>query len=217
MRKTIFTVRDVLAGLLCTLFFICTAVVGTLNFRPLYYGDINRLDIPAYSGMDEAEIRQNYDALIAYNSLLFNGPLEFPTLPMSRAGEIHFAEVKTIFVAVQWGMLLSLPASTVLAVFLLRRRRHGFLKWAGIFSLALPAGLGLLAAIGWNSFFVRFHELFFHNDYWIFDARTDPVILLLPDGFFFHCAMMIFGLVLLAAALCLLAYAWLRKKSKKYA
>ena len=57
-----------------------------------------------------------------------------------------------------------------------------------------------------------FHKLFFDNDYWIFDYRTDPIILLLPDEFFMHCALMIFGGVLLGAIVCLVSYMVLRKR-----
>ena len=80
-----------------TLSIIGIAVVGTLAFRPLYYHDIKALDMPGYSGYSEAEIRQNYDALIDYNMPFKDGVLTFPTLAMSESGRIHFAEVKQIF------------------------------------------------------------------------------------------------------------------------
>lgn len=214
-EKVFSRVRDVLAGLLCTLFLICLAVVVTLNFRPLYYADIQALNIPTLSGMQEQEIRQNYDALIDYNTLLYNGELKFPTLPMSESGRFHFAEVRNIFVAVQWGTVFGLFGVAILAVCMLRRKHRGFLKWTGILSLGIPVVLGLLAMAGWNHFFVQFHKLFFNNDLWIFSPATDPVIMILPDTFFFHCALMIFGLVLFFAAMCLGIYAWLRQKEKK--
>lgn len=214
-KKGLPIVRDIFAGLICTLFLICAAVVIALNFRPLYYADIKALDIPGYTGMQEEEIRKNYDALIDYNSLLYSSELEFPTLPMSLSGRIHFAEVKNIFVAVQWAAIGSLPVVAVLVVLMLRRRHRGFLKWTGIFSLAIPLVLGLLAVVGWNNFFVQFHKLFFNNDLWLFDPATDPVINLLPDTFFFHCALLIFGIVLFFAAGCLVLYRLLQRKHRQ--
>ncbi len=46
----------------------------------------------------------------------------------------------------------------------------------------------------------------FHNDYWLFDEATDPVILMLPDVFFMHCAVGIVGLVIAGAVGCLAVY-----------
>jgi integral membrane protein (TIGR01906 family) len=43
----------------------------------------------------------------------------------------------------------------------------------------------------------------FRNDYWIFDEATDPVIMILPDAFFLHCAVMIILLILIGSLLCM--------------
>ena len=59
----------------------------------------------------------------------------------------------------------------------------------------------------WDKVFVWFHQLLFRNDYWIFSADSDPIILFLPDGYFMHCAVMIAGLFLLGGAACLAACA----------
>lgn len=36
-----------------------------------------------------------------------------------------------------------------------------------------------------NAVFVQFHYLFFNNDYWILNPKTDLMINILPEGFFF--------------------------------
>lgn len=68
-----------------------------------------------------------------------------------------------------------------------------------------------MIALNWDQFFVKFHELFFNNDYWIFDETTDPVITLLPDGYFMHCALMILAIIFLSSLLSFILY---RKKTK---
>ena len=70
----------------------------------------------------------------------------------------------------------------------------------------LPAALGVLIALNWETVFVLFHKIVFNNNYWIFNAATDPVITILPDTFFMHCALMILALVVLGSIICLLAY-----------
>lgn len=189
----------------CMLFFISVAVVFTLNFRPLYYADINWLHIEEESGYSQDVIRENYDVLIDYNSMFFEGELEFPTFSMSESGKIHFEEVKVIFVFFQ-KLLIVTGILSVAAVILRWKRDRRFLKWTAILTLAVPAAVGLLIAANWEAVFVTFHKICFRNDYWIFDPATDPVITILPDAYFMHCAIMIIGLIILASVVCGLTY-----------
>ncbi|MGN1084889.1 MAG: TIGR01906 family membrane protein, partial [Lachnospiraceae bacterium] len=194
---------------------IGVSVVGTLAFRPLYYADMKALHIAETSGCSEEEIRKNYDALIAYNMAWKDGELSFPTFPMSETGRIHFEEVKEIFDAFKYLALFGGIVGAAGIVFMAIKKEYRYLKMTAVFSCALPVGLALLVAVCWDRVFVVFHELFFRNDYWIFDSVTDPIIMILPDTFFMHCALMIFGGVLLGAAVCAVLYTVLRKKARK--
>ena len=169
------------------------------------------MDLEKISGMNAQTIRANYDALIDYNLLWNRAPLEFPTLPMSQPARIHFAEVKRIFDGIQIAWIAS-AVMTVWILFATRGRRRRWLKWTGILGLVIPAALGALVAAGWDSFFVRFHELVFDNDYWLFDPATDPVILILPDGFFLQCAVLILAIVVLGSILCIACAGRKRRK-----
>ena len=60
---------------------------------------------------------------------------------------------------------------------------------AGSLTILIPLALGLLAVFQWNTVFTVFHTILFRNNYWLFDPRTDPVILILPDSFFFQCGI----------------------------
>ena len=95
-------------ALIGALFLICASVVLVLHLRTIYYFDIGYLKLEEETGMSRGEIRENYDALIDYN-LAYKGidKLELPSFPMSKSGEIHFAEVKRIFTAVQCLFLIT--------------------------------------------------------------------------------------------------------------
>lgn len=214
MKKGIWWAQAGLA-LVLTLAIIGISVVGTLAFRPLYYHDMKTLDISEYSGYSAEEIRENYDALIDYNIAWKDGELSFPTFPMSETGKIHFEEVKEIFDIFKYLAVFGGIVGVAGIVFMARKKEYRYLKMTAIVSCGLPAVLGVLVALFWDKVFVIFHELFFNNDYWIFDSSTDPVITILPDEFFMHCALMIFGGVLLGAAVCLVSYLVLRKREKK--
>jgi len=202
-------------ALILTLAIIGISVVGTLAFRPLYYHDMKALEIAEYSGYPEAEIRENYDALIDYNMAWRDGDLSFPTLPMSENGKTHFEEVKEIFDIFKYLAVFGSILGAAGIVFMAMKKEYRYLKMTAVVSCGLPVVLGILVALFWDRVFVIFHELFFNNDYWIFDYRTDPIILLLPDEFFMHCAFLIFGGVLFGAAVCLVSYVVLTKRAKK--
>ena len=131
---------------------------------------------------------------------------------MSEEGRIHFVEVKRIFVFIQAILLPLSLIGSILGIFSLKKQKPAYLKLTSVLTLALPALLGALIALNWDRFFVLFHKLFFNNDYWIFDAATDPIILLLPDGFFMHCALMILALLLIASLACLVIYRKLNRR-----
>lgn len=206
-------IKQIFTALALTLCILSAAVVFTLNFRPLYYMDIQHFSLPENTGYSEEEIRKNYDALIDYNSAFYRGELEFPTLSMSEEGRIHFVEVKRIFVFIQAVLLPLSFIGSILGIISLKKQKPAYLKLTSVLTLALPAVLGILITLNWDRFFVLFHKLFFNNDYWIFDAETDPVILILPDGFFMHCALMILALVVISSAVCLIIHHRLNRRS----
>jgi integral membrane protein (TIGR01906 family) len=145
--------------------------------------------------MSPEEIFSNYDALIDYNSFFFAGPLELPTLPMSESGRIHFEEVKRIFVLFQFLLMGSAIGAFFAGRHMLKRGRAQFMTVCGVTTFSLLAVVVVPFAIDWDYFFRRFHELFFNNDYWIFDEKLDPVIRILPDSFFFVCVIVIVALI----------------------
>lgn len=205
--------KRILLSFFLTVFLISAAAVFTLNFRPLYYHDISSLEIEEMSGYSEHTIRKNYDALIDYNSIFHRGSLNL-TLPMSEEGRIHFEDVKKIFDILQILCLISLAVSFFLGRYALKQKEWKFFRDASILSLLLPIIAGALIAANWDKAFVLFHEVMFSNDYWLFDERTDPIIKILPDEFFLHCALCIILLILLGSLCFALIYRFRRKLSR---
>ena len=119
-----------------------------------------------------------------------------------------------IFVAVQILCVVTLILSIAGILWQRTKKDVRYLKYTSILAIAIPAVLGILIGLNWDQFFVTFHHIFFNNDYWIFSPSTDPVITILPDTFFLHCAVMILGLVVLGSVLCFVIYKSLKKRSK---
>ena len=215
-QRPVVTPTNLLLALIGFLFLACVSVVLVLNLRTIYYFDIRYQQLESKTGLSEEVIRENYDTLIDYN-LVMKGvkKLEFPDFPMSEHGETHFREVKRIFFMVQY-LLVILGVMFLFGLSRkLRRRDYGSLKLISVFTVVIPLALGALAAVSWNRFFIKFHEIFFRNDYWIFDPVTDPVIRILPDAFFFHCAVAILFFLLLGGVLVGAIYRFATRKYRR--
>ncbi|MGL4483083.1 MAG: TIGR01906 family membrane protein, partial [Lactococcus garvieae] len=53
------------------------------------------------------------------------------------------------------------------------------------FVMGTPLFIGLVAAlIGFDNFFIYFHEIFFRDDTWLFNPDTDPIINVLTENYF---------------------------------
>ncbi len=182
---------DILVGIIFTLFFISMGVIAAVNLRCVYYWDINYLNISKSSGLDESIIKENYDALIDYNSPFFKGDLQFPSLPSSPEALQHFSEVKNILVSFYYIAAITCILLAILILYKRRKNNYHYLQVSAVTVLVIPIIVAVGCAINFDKVFILFHKIFFRNNYWLFDPDTDPVITILPDTFFFHCLVVI--------------------------
>lgn len=103
----------------------------------------------------------------------------------------HMVDVKALYLgarAVRTACLMG-AAALIAAVFLLQKRQgvktlcKAFLSVSGVFVIVVGA-LGIYAAVDFRSFWISFHHLFFTNDLWQLDPRTDVLIMMVPEMFF---------------------------------
>ncbi|PRR76616.1 TIGR01906 family membrane protein [Clostridium thermopalmarium] len=187
---------QILFSLTFSLFIIASAVKLTLMFRPLYYFDIEYLDIVEQSNFSRNEIVENYNYVIDY--LMSPKELKFklPSIPYSEYGQIHFKDVKNIFTTVDILLIVTGLFSAVGIYLNLRHKNLDFLKRTSTMLTILPITLLIAFMINFDTFFVIFHKIFFRNDYWIFDPNLDPIINILPQEFFYHAALLIVILII---------------------
>lgn len=217
MKKIVNVAGNIIAAVFAAIGVLCISVTITVMFRPLYYFDIDYLDIPQMSGMSEAVIRANYDVLIDYNLLGGPSELNFPDLIMSQQGLIHFEEVKDIFIFMQ---IFSIAAVILLVLWIVawvKKKSLSFkwMKFTDIVIAIIASTCGCALIIDWDWAFTAMHTIFFRNDYWIFDATTDPVIRILPEEFFMHCGIMIIILALIQIIILQLVYRRLKDGGNK--
>jgi len=172
-------------GLCALLFLIALGLALAMLMRPLYVWEIDRLGIAVASGLSKEEILINYDGLIRWCMPWNKAPFYLETLPWTGDAAVHFDKVKHLFRIIYAAGALGGAG----ALFLLRpiaANPGNRLRIAGAVVLAVPAVIAAWGLSNFNRAFVIFHEVLFPGDYWLFDYRVDPVILLLPERLFLH-------------------------------
>lgn len=213
MKKSFLFLNIVLSILLfCSSIIFFTKVV--INFRPLYYYDVVSLNIENQSAMDVSTIKSNYDYLVNYLNSSSGKNFSLPTLKSSEKAVIHFQEVYNLINTLSV-ILFVFTLLLIIGIFItIKKKQFLYLKISGIGLILLPILFIPISFINFDDFFTFFHQLVFHNNYWIFDPDKDPVILILPEQFFMHCLISIvvlsflFGIILL--------YAYKKITNKRY-
>lgn len=103
----------------------------------------------------------------------------------------HMVDVKALYLSARDVRTYSLVVAVILIAlaFIIRRKRtvqslcRSFLSVSGAFILVVAA-IGIYAVVDFSSFWTSFHHLFFDNDLWLLDPRTDVLIMMVPEQFF---------------------------------
>jgi integral membrane protein (TIGR01906 family) len=89
------------------------------------------------------------------------------------------------------------------------------LQWGiGLFIGSMVA-LAALISTDFTKYFTTFHHIFFDNDDWLLNPKTDLLINIVPEGFFRDTAFMIAVLFLGVCLFVWLMAAGLKKRAKK--
>ncbi|MBR2099369.1 MAG: TIGR01906 family membrane protein [Firmicutes bacterium] len=190
-------ILSIFIALLLALFAVSASVAAPILCRPFYYAHIDALRMPEKTGWTHEQIREAFDDVMDF--LLKDAEFQTGDLAWSESGKSHFADCKVLFRLDLW--LFVLTGAALLVLFLLFRHKktqparlagRGPSFWAGTGILACFGGFGLFAASDFDRAFTLFHKVFFPGKTnWVFDARTDQVILVMPETFFRNCAILI--------------------------
>jgi integral membrane protein (TIGR01906 family) len=184
------------------LFLVTGSVAWAVNDPGVYNRGFEKYRISLFTGITDADLRQAGADLRHY----FNSgdePLVLRTRVLGEEREIfnqrevaHMRDVKGLVRGVY--LSAGLSALYLLAVVAggFWRFRRAFLDrlarlllWGGGLTLALVAGVGLFALVGFDALFLTFHRLSFSNDFWQLDPRRDYLIIMFPQGFWFDATM----------------------------
>lgn len=215
---------------------IATSARWVINFPGLYSYGFDKYNIPAYTGIERddlidsaAQLRDyfNNDQVFLYIRTFVRGVL---TESLYNQREIdHMKDVKDLVKGVyrvQEVILLYMVAFVAVG-FYFRRKEFWpslgrYVSRGGIVTLALVVVVGLLSLVAFQQLFLLFHLVSFSNDFWLLDPRTDYLIAMFPQNFFFDATMLIafstiVGAIIFAAAPPLIRRWWPRQSMTRAA
>ena len=190
---------------------VCLSVTLVLVLEPLYRLAAVYFKLPEKTGYSLDVIMRNYKVLIRYNMLWGKGPLSFPDFASSPSGLVHFQDVKQLFKNIQILGLLGVPMCYLGYRAGKRMKAFEWMKWTCLFTLAVIAVLSVSAVINARATFVFLHKILFTNAYWAFNAKKDPIILILPEEIFLAAAIEVGVFILAGLIVLLIKYGNVRK------
>lgn len=188
-------------GLVIALFTLGISVIFTLNLKIIYEYCIDKFKLNYIVNLSKEDIMLDYNNLINYLQNPFNKKLSFDNFIMSKNGEIHFFEVKRIFLFIYLITLIIFILGLIyIYINKINKNKTNIYKDLNYGANTLILFICIIASsmlLDFSKAFIIFHKIFFKNDYWIFDERLDPIIKVLPEEVFMIYAVVILILVLL--------------------
>ena len=184
------------------LFLVTASVAWAFNSAGVYERGFEKYRVSSFSGITRADLaRVAADIRHYFNS--GEEPLAVRTRIFGEERDLfnsreatHMRDVKRLI----WGVYIIAALSTVYLLAVaglgLARYRRRFAEtlalrglWGGGVTLALILVVGLFALVGFDRLFLTFHQISFSNDLWQLDPRTDFLVVLFPQNFWFDATM----------------------------
>ena len=132
--------------------------------------------------------------------------LKFENFDMSPYGEIHFYEVKRIFILLIIIALIFMIVNLTYGIFS-KVKNNKYLMKKIISNLNYGSNILIMFfiilvssyIIDFSKAFIIFHKIFFKNNYWIFDENMDPIINALPEDLFMIYGAVILGIIIIVS------------------
>lgn len=218
MKKWINYIYKVLRGIIVALFTIGISVIVSLNLRSIYKYSIQKYELDKIGQLSKEKLMEDYNILLNYLQNPFTKKLEFNNFIMSSNGEFHFYEVKKIFLSIY--LIILIFVFVFIVIYLVKRynnKKINLIKSLNYGANALISIIAILLTsifIDFSKAFIIFHKIFFNNEYWIFDSKTDPIINVLPEEVFKLYALVVIIFTLIAIIVYKAIYISYNKYSK---
>lgn len=202
---------SIIMSIAIAVFILSAAIAFPILYRPFYYGQIDELELVEKTGLGKDIIIEAYDDVMDF--LVGSGEFGTGRLIWSEDGKSHFEDCKGLFTLDF--VLLGISFTAVIVLLILSSTGkisfHRFLRkgpafWSAVGLLAFFTIAAVWALTDFSGLFTFFHHTFFPGKTnWIFDWRTDAIILILPEKFWFNAGALILALTASASLIWALA------------
>ena len=184
-----------LAASLIVVLFCVSIIIPTFSVT-YYMNQFRQFNIPEYMGISESDIRivtENLQRYMDRRDPELDAEVRVHGImrPFFNQREIlHMEDVRDLFDAGFRYLWISCFVFVVMAALIIKNKNYySAAKHIAVGFGIILASFGILTvviALNFDEAFVIFHEIFFDNDLWLLDPRTDLLINLLPIEFFIN-------------------------------
>ena len=200
------SILKILMSIFTAISIIAIATIIALNLRFIYKFIIDKYNLVNITGVSVENLMNDYSGLINYLQNPFIEQLRFKNFAMSPYGEIHFYEVKRIFISL---IIIALIFIIGNFIYVIACKIKGYKYFGRRIIGNLNSGSNILIMffiilvaayiIDFSKAFIIFHKIFFKNDYWVFDENMDPIINALPEDLFMIYGAIILGIIIISS------------------
>ena len=198
MKKNTIIKRIILIyiALSAVLFSLTMSINIVTKDKNYYYKYSEKNNIAEYAGVDSDKLKKMYSNLIDY---IYKGDQNLINTDFNKREVSHMVDVNKLYninIMVTYVATISLIAYIVYLSFAYKKKRSiyrelKFIRKIFLTILFAMIILSIIISIDFDSAFIKFHHLFFNNDLWLLDPRTDIMIRMLPQDFFMNMAIRI--------------------------
>lgn len=195
----------ILTSIFTAISIISIATIISLNLRFIYKFIIDNYDLVNITGVSGENLMSDYGTLVNYLQNPFIKTLKFENFVMSSYGEIHFYEVKRIFISLISIALIFIIVNLTYGIVSKVNNKY-FMKKI-IYNLNYGSNILIIFfiilvasyIIDFSKAFIIFHKIFFKNNYWVFDEKMDPIINALPEELFMIYGAVTLGIIIIVS------------------
>jgi len=185
---------------------IISATIGVaFNSLWIYTSGFAKYDVATEIGLSDAELKRAARELIAYlnspNRMLLDINVTYDngqSGPLYDRGAVeHMKDVKGLL-WLNYSICLATTVCVLLQVIVFWLKKRAMLAWelaksawhGGLVTCGLLVCMALLAVTGFDSFFTKFHEIFFPYGNWIF-YYDNHMVIMFPIGFWVDVVLLV--------------------------
>jgi integral membrane protein (TIGR01906 family) len=198
--------------LLLPLLIIGTSLRGLVTDRDFMLRGFEDNNVATTTGLDDAQLGRIADAFVAY----FQAPRGQIQMQVTAFGQPRplfndreVAHMEDVQALIQFFLRMQLIAAAVVVVrlaFAIIVDRSAVplgrdMLWSTGLMVALVILVGVLSLLDFDALWTRFHQIAFRNDLWQLDPKSDYLIMLFPEPFWFAATIRMATSVALQTAL----------------